>query len=213
MSRVGVLIVLVCGLGVLVLALLQLAALHTRVPMGVFTRDPLQLLGAPFYTGIVSNLGVLIGFGGAAVCLFAGAVLPQRSERSRMKQFLLWTGILTAVLVVDDLFMLHDIVIPDHLHIREQFVYAAYVVVAAAYAFSFWRVLWASGAALILIAVACAGLSVLMDQGHAIYVLLGTDVIPTNYLIEDGTKFVSIASWAAYGILRSYEALERVREQ
>ena len=66
--------------------------------------DPVYVADLPAYTGVVSQAGVLAWTVGAAVALFAAALTGSRLLRD--------LGWLTAFLAIDDVFLLHDQVLP-----------------------------------------------------------------------------------------------------
>ena len=60
----------------------------TGVPVSNLTRDPLAVMGAPVYTGLLSNLGILLWCATAAITLFGAAVLGKRAKRRDWISFL-----------------------------------------------------------------------------------------------------------------------------
>ena len=84
------------------------------VPMSGFTRDPAAVHNANPFTGVLSNIGILFWCSAAAVCFFSAAI-QVKEARVKIVPFLLFSGLLTAVLLLDDLFMLHETVIPGSL--------------------------------------------------------------------------------------------------
>jgi hypothetical protein len=176
------------------------------IPQGDFTRDPLQMLHQPVYLGLVSYAGILVWCAAATMGIFAGAVLRGRPGAEVTGRFLLWAGVLTGWVAVDDLFMLHDIVIPQLTHVREQFIYMLYAVIAASFAVRFKEQL-RQDRMLIFLTVVFAVVSVVMDTGHAIQTIVGRPIVPQSYLVEDGTKLLAQVGWAGYVGRRSWEAL------
>ena len=49
-----------------------------------FTRDPLSIVGAPVYIGILSNLGILFWAAGATICFFRLLLLVTSSIRAKL---------------------------------------------------------------------------------------------------------------------------------
>jgi len=191
----------------LLLGAVGLASRIWGIPEGDFTRDPLQVLHQPAYLGLTSYVGILVWCATATMGLFAAAALRNGPGAKTTQRFLLWAGILTAWVTLDDLFMLHDVVIPQVLHLREQFVFMLYAVIAVSYARRFKEQLFRRDRALIFLTVVFAAISVVMDNGHAIQVIVGHPVVPQSYLVEDGTKLLAQVSWAGYVGRRSLEAL------
>ena len=78
--------------------------------------DPSFTQGVHWYTGVVSNIGIL-GWTVAATAAFAGAAICHMGARSGAGRFLFGGGMVTTVLLVDDLLHLHSIAIPSGLGI------------------------------------------------------------------------------------------------
>jgi hypothetical protein len=159
-------------------------------------RDPAASTNSPPYLGFFSQLAVLGWWAGAVSSLLAATVLP----RSRARFVLLSAGALTGLLTLDDLFMLHEEVLP-HLGLPERFVYAFYCIALAAYLLgckSFHRSMdWP----LLLASFALLGTSVAVD--------LVADFGRYTLLIEDGTKFAGITAWSGYHALAARRCLLR----
>ena len=175
----------------LLLGLAVLAAVLQDVPVGDLTRDPALILGGHPLTGMLSNFGVLLWRATATSCLLSALVLHRRGDTDSVL-FLGAAGLLTGLLMIDDLFMLHDWLLPVYLGIPEPLVYAVYVVLALAYLVCFRRRLRAARTWLLLTAILFFVLSV------------GSDLVlpdgPGIYLWEDGTKFLGIISWTLFHI-------------
>jgi len=96
-------------------------------------------MGVNPFLGFVSNLGVLVWCASAAVCLFSWAVLRNRVDARIFASFVFYAGLLSALLLVDDFFELHELVFPKYLHVPETFTYACYGFLAVALLFTFSR--------------------------------------------------------------------------
>lgn len=101
-----------------------IGAFHAAgVPMTKLSVDALQRLQQPVYLGLLSNLGVLAWWTGAAVALFTSFTVPAGAAAVG---FLRSIGTLTVLVALDDLFMIHDVILPVHLGIPEATVYPLY---------------------------------------------------------------------------------------
>lgn len=171
-----------------VLFLVVIAARYGHIPVSNMTRDIAAIANVHPLTGVVSNLGVLLWCATAAICLFSSSLLRQQGARPQAS-FLLWAGLLTTGLLVDDFFMLHEFLAPVHFHLNEKVVLASYGCVTALYLLRHRRLIlessyWMLAAALVLFAV-----SVMFDlaDGHG-----------WSRLGEDGCKLLGIATWLGY---------------
>lgn len=192
---------------VLLLVVVAVISAAKGIPVGTFTRDPVQVMGAPFYTGLISNAGILVWCAGAVMALFAGATAPRIPERREQKRFLIWSGALTLGVLLDDFFILHDQVFPDLFHVYEQVFYCLYLAAAALYVIRFRRQLFGADVVLLVLAAAFMGISVIMDQWHMLLTIFGRMIIPENYLLEDGAKLLSQVTWMGYLARRSADAV------
>ena len=111
---------------VLGLLLVGLISVKSDIPIMDFTRDPLSVMDAPFYIGIVSNIGIVFWAAGATICFFASAIVSRLPHSSNSTNFLLFGGIITTVLLLDDLFLLHEQVFPQYFHTSEKSAFFLY---------------------------------------------------------------------------------------
>ena len=187
-------------LGVMALTFLQPfaePAALLRDPMAV-ARDP--ELCCAYYSGAVSNLGILLWAAAAAIAAFAASLTPVKE----MRRFLIATSALTAFLMIDDLFMLHEEALPG-LGAPEPAVYAFYLACAAAYGLIYFRRIFAGRAALAILAALAMSASLVEDQTKVLW--------PIHDFVEDGAKLGAIYCWFLFVILRSRDAVRPSRAQ
>ena len=176
---------------VLVIFGAYLLSKFAKVPPYFMTEDPLQTAKFPWYTGILSNLGVIL-WSVAIGCSFLGAILLSANRQKFW--FLIASGALSTVLAVDDMFMLHDHVLPHRLHIPEKILYLSYGLIIVIYVFYFFRDIISDKSFVILgSALLFLGTSMVMDAA-----------IPYTSLekfIADSIKFIGIAFWLTYNFV------------
>jgi hypothetical protein len=159
--------------------------------MEVLTRDPAFLLKARPYTGVLSSLG--IGCWGAATALGALGWVALRGGDPRRRELsgaLRGFALLSAWLGLDDLAQLHEHA-PVYLGVSEIVVYLVYAALAAAWALRYRRVLLERAPLPLVIAIAGFATSVLADA-------FGTLWFEPPLVLEDGSKLVAVANWAAW---------------
>ncbi len=186
--------------------LLLLAAvwLQTRVPIPVLMKDPLAVAHATktcchFYYGLVSNLGIMIWSAGAAVSLFA-ALLLFCADRPRAEMlFFTAAAAFTSWLALDDLFMIHEDVLPQ-LGEPEAITYGLYAAAAAGYFLLSWRAILASRRALMASAMVLLGTSVAID------VLVQSDST-VRVFVEDGAKLLGILAWTSFHVTAALQII------
>lgn len=94
--------------GVLVLLGIAGMSLASGEHVGNLTRDPMAVVRAHPLTGVLSNLGAILWSAGAALPLFTWLALRTLGAAGRFQGVLLGGGLLTGLLLADDLFMLHE---------------------------------------------------------------------------------------------------------
>lgn len=182
------------GLVVLYLPVLALlfvvviAARYSHTSVSSLTRDMAAIAHVHPLIGVVSNVGILLWCATAAICLFGRSLLREQGLHAEAS-FLLWAGLLTAMLLVDDLFMIHEYIAPVHFHVNEKVVLAVHACIAAAYLLRHRRLILTANYQLLAAAIGLFTASILVDI---------TDAHGWWSLAEDGFKVLGIASWFGY---------------
>ena len=120
-------------------AVTALVARLTGNPIWRLAKDPAQVVGYEPYIGMLSNWAVLLWFASAVICLFTEIILRKSGAALRPRLFFLASGILSLTLALDDLFLLHDVILPNTLEIRESIFYLMYLVTTILYILIFLR--------------------------------------------------------------------------
>ena len=146
-------------------------------------RDLAQTCGYPIGVGMISNIGILLWASSAAITLFVS--ISKLAEREIAK-LLLMGGIFSAILCVDDFFLLHDRYIgPDFLNIT-------YLSMTILMLIKFWKILLNIGLLPIIISLLFLSLSVSFDS-------ILQQLLSENYeliqLYEELFKFLGIGCW------------------
>ena len=165
-------------------------------------RDLAQTCGTPAGVGLLSNLGYLLWLAAAAVALFT-AYSEQPGVRGKQYELLACGGWFSFILCIDDMFLLHD------RYVGQTFLYVVYMVFAALIATRYRRQLMASRGELFLLAVALLGASIGIDQFQR--------DLPFRYetvqLVEEGAKFLGIATWVLYWWQASTQSLNNAQSR
>lgn len=182
------------------LVLIALVSLQTGIHVSYFTRDPTAILQASPFVGVLSNIGVLLWCAAAAICFFCAALLRCPGVRQEVPVFFLASGLLTLLLLVDDLFRLHDFILPTYGHIGQEAFYAGYSVLAGLYLVRFRDLLLKTKCLILATALGALGLSVMVD-------VLPETLLPWHFLVEDGLKLLGIVGWAGYWVGTGFQAV------
>lgn len=147
-------------------------------------RDTAQITEKSSFLGFLSNIGIWLWVCSVAICFF---VLISKKDllNNDHKQLLLFSGILSLVLAVDDFFMIHD------RYVNQNICYFVYGVLALILLLKYYKIiLKIEPVAFIL-------------MGFFLMASIGTDIIqehiPLKYsltqIFEEGFKFTGAATW------------------
>jgi hypothetical protein len=160
-----------------------------KTSLGFLTRDPAALTNTPIYIGLFSNIGILLWCSCATICIFSYAILKPNNRSRNLSKFLLFSGLLTAFLTLDDLFMLHEVFFPKYLNIQENLVYAFYIVIIL---FGFGRniaVIKKTEFIILFAAIGFFALSIVSDKIYSSYAIS---------IMEEVCKVIGITTWLTY---------------
>jgi hypothetical protein len=186
-------------IGILFTAVGILSQVVNGASLEFFLRDIAATGKLPFFAGFVSQLGGMLWCAAMTVCFFSLLVLRrQNGVPAVSKRFLLQAGVLTIVLLLDDIFLFHEEVAPHYLHIGEKFVMLSYLLLGVAFVVVNRNEILSSEYLLLGLELACLGTSVFLDA-------LPIDDFGPRYFfkrleifLEDGFKFAGIATWLIY---------------
>jgi cbb3-type cytochrome oxidase subunit 1 len=199
---------LIAGVGTSLIVIL-LAIKQTTFSYPELFNDPADTMKFNPFIGLVSMLG-LFGWAATAGVAFLTYVVVRSRETALMRQFFLAAGIFTLFLLVDDAFMLHEDVLPHAFGIRERYTKAGYLIVAAAFGLSFFRVLIRNNFSLLVAAGTFFAGSLLLDNPAILKAMGWWENDFVLYVLEDGSKFTGIILWMAYLTKTASETLDRL---
>jgi len=184
-------ILLVLGISTTLIGVVLLLHLFKGFSIGELTRDPVAVLQGSIFIGFLSQVGIFFWAASAAICMFSAYVIPRSSDTTQLKNFLIASGLLTLVLAIDDVFLMHERVLP-YIGVPQILVYLIYIGLILFYFIRFHSIILKSEYILLGMALGFFGVSVALDVIHP----KGID----PNLFEDGAKFVGIVAWLAYFI-------------
>ncbi len=170
-------------------------ALTSDTTLRTLMQDATTVLEAPFYVGSLSLAGVIGWAAAAGISLFA-ALIASGARPVPRRSFLLASGILTSVLLVDDAFLVHDEIVPLYIGVSGELVGVVYVLATLVILYTFRGVVRDTNYVLLGASLLLLGVSAAVDIASG---SLAT-MVPTNLIAlgEDGTKLVGIWTWTAY---------------
>ncbi len=149
--------------------------------------------------GLLSNLGVLMWCVTASVNGMAALVLWLNGRRDILVWCLVFGAVTSLILCIDDLFLVHEEVLP-YFGVPQPLTVGVYGLITATYLACYRQILICNSPLLLIIALAGFGVSVGMD-------LMLKSVNNFVMVSEDGTKLVGIAAWMGFHIVLSARSL------
>ena len=187
---------LLYGAALLFLCLVTLIPLFdAEITLTDLTRDTVATLQGHRLTGLVSNMGIVIWATSASICFFSYKLYSQSHSSSRLTQFFFWSGLFTFLLLMDDLFLLHEE--SSFLPIPKELPYLLYLSILLLYLSRFRKILFKKQSALFWLSLLFFAFSVLIDFAES--------SISRTTFIEDCFKFLGIVSWAGFLIKTSFQ--------
>ena len=164
-------------------------------PLANYVRDPAATFSFSPLAGIISHLGVFALLTAGTINVFAFF------HANRDKLFLLFAGLFSLVIAMDDFFMLHEEIIPYKIGIPEIYVMASYglffIVVCLMFRSS---VIGLSHVGLY------ASLCLLLAS---VIVDLVLEYSEKQAILEDSFKFIGLIVWSIYWIRRAHFAMPK----
>ena len=185
-------------------------AVQRFVPLSVLLRDTNAEVYGPqggvmFYRGALSNIGILLWWTSTSVCAFAAFLFRfKKPGWSSGRVFLVYMTVFTGLLALDDLFMLHEEVLPVRLGVSELALYAVYGVLAAGF-IGFIQILLETDFLLLGLAFGFFAFSVLTDQGMLGFLFNirgGAELVA-----EDLSKMLGIVCWVVFSLRTAVQLL------
>lgn len=174
-----------------------------------YTRDPNAVAAVDPFVGFLSNIGVMIWTVAASVAGFSALALRHLGAADAARFFAAACG-LSAFLAFDDLFQLHETVLPTLLRLPEPIIVLAYAALAGWFVVRFHRILLGQVPRLFGLSCLFLGSSI----GADLFLELNrTDLRDWSFLVEDGLKVTGIVGWAAMIGRLSFVQLLAVAEQ
>ena len=181
--------------------LVRFAVFVADISFWYVASDVAYIFDAPPYVGLFSQVGLLMWSAAAAVSTFAAVALARGAAPDDRVGFFRATALLTAILLVDDAFLLHEIVVPSLFGVDELIPQAALGLSVLAWLVYSGRHLRPPPLAL-LAAIGFGAISAGLEVVEHIAPAIDHD------FFEDGAKFLAIGCWLLFV---STEALAAVR--
>jgi di/tricarboxylate transporter len=175
--------------------LLLLVGAVQDIPSDVLMREPQTVAHQPWYVGFYSGFGALVWCAAASIAAFCGALQLRHPRGDRaVGRFFLLGAVITAALLADDFFLLHDQVFYG-LGISAKIVFGTYGLAILAQAVLHREVMRKTPWPVLVLGLALFALSNVLDSGRFNH--LGEQWGKAQ-LLEDGAKLFGIVAWCVY---------------
>jgi hypothetical protein len=177
----------------LIIGFVSLISWKTGQPIYVLFQDIFFVAQVSLYIGFVSNIGAFVWAFAIAICVYVGVLLFNKREQRKVSYFFLYAAFLSILLMLDDFFMLHEIIYPRYFHIGSDIIYIIYAVLGIGFAIKFKKIILQSDTIILLLAFGFFALSIFFDE-------VRESIAISDYWIiaEDGSKLIGIIYWLAY---------------
>lgn len=188
---------------IIILSAMVMVSIFFQVPTSFMTRDVTAIANMHPLSGILSNLGVLLWCVSASICGFSAIALRNNVPRDTFL-FLLYSSLLSAYLMFDDLFLFHEDLAFRYLGLSEKYVFVALGILVFAYLIVLRQTILRTDISGLLFALGFFAASIAVD---VIFEPWLVRLDHWSFLLEDGIKWLGIANWCSYYIQTSYRFL------
>ncbi len=188
---------------IFLILIVTIASYYLNIPISRFTRDPLAITGGHPFLGVVSNIGAILWSATVAICFFSYAILKTNKKSHDVLGFIMAGGFISLLLLLDDLFMLHEEILPKYLGGSEKIIFLFYGSLLLLYLVKYRLNIIETDLIYLILAAFFFALSILID-------LLPESFLPLHHLFEDGPKFIGIVSWFGYYFTVCFKEVQSV---
>jgi hypothetical protein len=175
-----------------------------NIPMEEFVLDPSEIMKAPFYFGVMSNMGIVLWGIASALGIFSFIALSPAAKQLGSPRLMLALSLFTLLLMADDQLRIHENIFGHYLNIRERYVFITYFVIILVISAVYWRSLLASDLLILAAVVFFLASSTIIDQTEIEFA--------GEALVEEGGKFIGIVFWLVYMGRLALVALRKDRQ-
>lgn len=174
-------------------------AATTGQSVGLLTRDVASIAQVHPLVGALSNVGMILWASAAAICVFSAGVV-RGGEGHGEAWFLFSSGGISFVVLLDDMFLIHEDLAGRYLGMGQVQILGAYGTIILAYLIVFRQRILGTSYPLLLLSILFFVVSVALDQ-------VGFHLGNWHLLWEDGAKFVGQFLWLGYFAYTSHALL------
>ena len=185
---------------ILILLTVAIASVKTQTNITFYIRDVAAITNVHPMVGVLSNLGIFLWCVAASVTLFA-AFIVRHFEQLNIFKFLLSSSLLSTYLMLDDAFLIHEVLAVQYLGMHEKAVLFILGFATLVYLVSFRKIILLTNYKILIASFVFLAISILTD---GILDPWFWSLGDWEYFIEDAAKWLGIVSWCSYFIQTSY---------
>lgn len=191
-------LLMIVGAAVIPLVGIAVARILLPIKLPDMTRDVAAIAGIHPLSGILSSMSILFWWTSGTIWLFA-AFLRRVCLGTPGVGLMVYSGLLSTYLGLDDLFQFHEYLAPTYLKVSEPVVYCLLAFAVVFYLYRYRRPLQRPDGVLLLVALALLSSSVVVDVALKPWLWRLKD---WSFLVEDGLKWLGLCFWTAFCIVR-----------
>lgn len=167
------------------LGMIQFIHSWRNIPYENLVRDPNAIADFPKYIGFISQFGIFLWFASVGIC-FMGYFLTRGIQSvSQKSKYLLYFGIFSLMLGLDDAYMLHEEL--AHRGLYEEMFFGVYAVMLLVFILKFLKLFFQTHFILLILSGFCLASSIAVDKYDH-----------TLFLLDDSFKVSGIVFWFVY---------------
>jgi hypothetical protein len=170
----------------------------SNIPFSNFSNNVYSEFGIPFYQGVINKFGIIFWTFTVTICFFVYLVTRSTTiKNEELKIFILISGILFTILLLDDFFLLHGYLIPRLLKVPQNIVLITYAIISLFFIIFYRKLILITNFYFLIIGFICLGLSAGIDVLSHFRIIH----LQFRYIFDDGFKFIGIINLAVYYFL------------
>lgn len=195
---------LIASLSSLPLILIALTHTFYSIPVPLITRDITSIANIHPLSGALSSLGILLWIASASIWGFTFFVVRNKNKNKNGTGLFFYSGILSAYLGFDDLFLFHEYLAPTYLHIPEKLVFVFLGTCIANYIFRYFNELAKPDGLLLIFSLMFLTGSAVCDIALSSLHIINEDLL---FFMEDGLKWIGICCWTSFCLSRCFKEI------
>ena len=203
-STVNILMLSYLAIGLFLFAIIILGDTY-QIPFEYLSKNPETNFGIPIYAGLLQKIRVILWLAGICVCFFSYLIIKIYSGSNQNAKYILYSGILTLLLFIDDFFQLH-LAFRLIFHIPNTIVYLVYAFYVVYIYYRFKEIIFESDYKILLLAFLLLGLAAVLDLLSDAKII----ILSREEEIEASFKIFGVVTWTVYFVKYCYDNLKAI---